>query len=331
MVMGKNGDQSPGSTPGANTIGEESHYIYNGFGDLVANEWFIAKNAYGYTDMNVMPRTQEDGTIPAISSQQMVVYKDYVLDYTKPLPNVIMEYESGAGGLTYRYVYGLRKVNTVIYGIPNGVGSVVQYVYDDESGELVLTQENPGHDVIRNNIVKLYHHQNKLGTTDYLTDNITGKITSFVSYDDFGNLTAKAVLRLGVRELDLVQDYTGHFFDMVLGVYYARARMYDADNRRFMAIDPIKDGWNWYAYCANNPVLYIDPTGLELTKTDEKNLTKLQQEAIKVLTRKWEDANKAGDTVGLKTANDAANAIRASAGYSGGTDGKTITAIAPWY
>jgi len=75
-------------------------------------------------------------------------------------------------------------------------------------------------------------------------------------------LTAKAVMRLGQRELDLVTDFTGHFFDPVLGIYYARARMYDAANRRFMAIDPIKDGWNWFAYVNNNPIKYIDPTGL---------------------------------------------------------------------
>jgi len=43
---------------------------------------------------------------------------------------------------------------------------------------------------------------------------------------------------------------------------YARARMYDADNRRFMAIDPIKDGLNHYLYTNNNPILYIDPSGL---------------------------------------------------------------------
>ena len=75
-------------------------------------------------------------------------------------------------------------------------------------------------------------------------------------------LTAKAVIRLGQRELDLVTDFTGHFFDPVLGIYYARARMYDAANRRFMAIDPIKDGWNWFAYANNNPIKYVDPTGL---------------------------------------------------------------------
>ena len=170
------------------------------------------------------------------------MHKDYVLDYTDPLKSVIMEMEAGDGGLTYRYVYGLRKVATVIYGIPNGAGSVMQYTNNAV-------------------IVKLFHHQERLGVTDYLTDNIAGRITSFVSYDDFGKPTAKAVLRIGVRELDLVQDYTGHPYDMVLGVYYAKARMYNPDNRRFMAVDPIKDELNWYAHCGNNPVLYVDPFG----------------------------------------------------------------------
>jgi len=38
--------------------------------------------------------------------------------------------------------------------------------------------------------------------------------------------------------------------------------MYDADDRRFMAVDPIKDGLNHYVYCSNNPIRYTDPTGL---------------------------------------------------------------------
>ena len=159
-----------------------------------------------------------------------------------------METESGAGGLTYRYVYGLQKAEAVVYGIPNGVGDLAQdYAYPNGPAS----------------VVKFYYHQDRLGTTDFLSDNIDGKVTSYVSYDDWGALASKAVLKVGVRELDLVQNYTGHPADMVLGVYYAKARMYDAQDRRFMAKDPIKDGLNWYAYCNNNPIVFIDPDGLE--------------------------------------------------------------------
>ncbi|MCK4261241.1 MAG: hypothetical protein KAX49_19870, partial [Halanaerobiales bacterium] len=31
---------------------------------------------------------------------------------------------------------------------------------------------------------------------------------------------------------------------------------------RFISEDPVKDGANWYSYCANNPLKYVDPTGL---------------------------------------------------------------------
>ena len=31
---------------------------------------------------------------------------------------------------------------------------------------------------------------------------------------------------------------------------------------RFTSVDPSKDGLNWYSYCYNNPVTYVDPLGL---------------------------------------------------------------------
>ena len=31
---------------------------------------------------------------------------------------------------------------------------------------------------------------------------------------------------------------------------------------RFMTEDPIRDGLNWYTYCGNNPVMFVDPSGL---------------------------------------------------------------------
>jgi RHS repeat-associated protein len=160
--------------------------------------------------------------------------------------------ESGDSGLTYRYTYGLQKDNVVIFGIPNGADSVMQkYNYPDGT----------------QNIVKLYYHHDHLGTTDYLTDNVAGKVTSYSTYDDWGMLTAKAIVKMGVRMLDLVQEYTGHSYDQVLDLYYAKARMYDAAGRRFAAVDPVKEmqkkpqTYNLYVYCLDNPQNYLDPNG----------------------------------------------------------------------
>ncbi len=97
--------------------------------------------------------------------------------------------------------------------------------------------------------------------------------------DEWGNITHNAVLKCGTRELDLVKTYTGHERDSVLGMYYAKARMYDtADkhgsskgnklgDKRFTAVDPVKGNVRnpqslvQYTYVLNNPLMYVDPLG----------------------------------------------------------------------
>ena len=282
---------------GINAEGEESHYIYNGLGYLVANEWIVANNAYGYHGFAYTPSKQvdgvvttcdahdntngkghinptgaghfkdkgktnngerttggtEDGILPKGSNKVMSIHKDYTIDYTSTLKNVIMEQEHGSGGLTYRYVYGLTKLSVTIHGIPNGVGSVAQS-YDYPNG--------------KESVVKLYYHRDRLFTTDYLTDNISGKITSFAEYDPWGAPLSKAIVRLGVRELDLVLQYTVHPYDQVLGLYFAQARMYDANGRRFISFDLYPpnmvntQSFNRYLYVLDNPLVYVDFDGL---------------------------------------------------------------------
>jgi RHS repeat-associated protein len=61
--------------------------------------------------------------------------------------------------------------------------------------------------------------------------------------------------------------FTGKDFDAEISLYYFNARWYDPELGRFISVDPIKDGVNWYVYCSNNPLICIDPSGLE---DDEK-------------------------------------------------------------
>jgi RHS repeat-associated protein len=57
-------------------------------------------------------------------------------------------------------------------------------------------------------------------------------------------------------------SYTGKEEDAT-GLYYFNARYYDPSIGRFITEDPARDGINWYVYCANNPLSYTDPTGLD--------------------------------------------------------------------
>jgi lysozyme len=47
------------------------------------------------------------------------------------------------------------------------------------------------------------------------------------------------------------------------GPRYFNARWYDPTTGRFISEDPVLDGTLWYAYVNNNPMTFVDPTGLE--------------------------------------------------------------------
>ena len=56
--------------------------------------------------------------------------------------------------------------------------------------------------------------------------------------------------------------YNAQMADELTGLYYLRARYYNASLGRFTQEDTIyNDGLNLYAYCNSNPVMYCDPSG----------------------------------------------------------------------
>ena len=58
--------------------------------------------------------------------------------------------------------------------------------------------------------------------------------------------------------------FAGEMLDAVTGQYYLRARFYNPVIARFLSEDTYYgDGLNLYAYCHNNPVRYVDPSGHE--------------------------------------------------------------------
>ena len=64
--------------------------------------------------------------------------------------------------------------------------------------------------------------------------------------------------------------FTGHERDSSTGLDYMFARYYGANLGRLLSVDPLPDSadpmtpqsWNRYSYVLNNPMVFIDPTGL---------------------------------------------------------------------
>jgi RHS repeat-associated protein len=73
-----------------------------------------------------------------------------------------------------------------------------------------------------------------------------------------------------VRTISNCAFITGYEHDRESGLDFAEARMYSKSSGRFTSADPLlasaiasqSQSWNRFAYVANNPMKYADPSGL---------------------------------------------------------------------
>ena len=103
-----------------------------------------------------------------------------------------------------------------------------------------------------------YYHADGLGSIVALTDG-TGKTAQAYEYDAFGRLHDR------MNAIRQPYAFTGREWDKETGLYYYRARYYDAETGRFTTKDPIgfRGGVNLYGYVGGNPVNFKDPAGLQ--------------------------------------------------------------------
>ena len=100
-----------------------------------------------------------------------------------------------------------------------------------------------------------YYLDDEQGSIRYLTGS-DGSIRNHYRYSAFGeSITAEETVPNRLK-------YNAQMADELTGLYYLRARYYNASLGRFTQEDTIyNDGLNLYAYCNSNPVMYCDPSG----------------------------------------------------------------------
>lgn len=106
----------------------------------------------------------------------------------------------------------------------------------------------------------LYNKDIQGSTTSILDESGNGELS--YEYDEFGETTIH-----GGSGLANEICYTGGIYDESTGLYYLNARYYDPTTGRFLTEDTYRgesgdvEDWHLYAYCANDPINYVDPSG----------------------------------------------------------------------
>ena len=120
-------------------------------------------------------------------------------------------------------------------------------------------------------------------------DSVNVAFNATYDYDAFGNLTENT----GSEATNNPFRYNGQYTDDETGLLYLRNRYYDPTIGRFTQEDPAKDGLNWYVYCANDPVNFVDPLGLlsigTFCKNDVSQLTEQQRKNMNSAINAYED------------------------------------------
>ena len=110
---------------------------------------------------------------------------------------------------------------------------------------------------------KYYFRKNLQGDVTEIYDESANQVGSYV-YDAWGKILSKQGEMAEINPF----RYRGYYYDVETDLYYLQSRYYDPETGRFISPDSIEyldpetiGGLNLYAYCLNNPVMYVDPTG----------------------------------------------------------------------
>ncbi|MBQ9978367.1 MAG: RHS repeat-associated core domain-containing protein [Clostridia bacterium] len=189
---------------------------------------------------------------------------------------LLTRYVNGDDTVTMQYdANGIRRIKTSPGGL--GITKTTEYVYDSEGR---LRAERIGnmdrYYIYSSNGIEGYEEG---GVTYTYRKNLFGDITAIYKgttkmaeyvYDAWGNCT----ITLDKRSCGTGNPfrYRGYYFDNDLQMYYLMTRYYDPVIGRFINADSIEylepntiNGLNLYAYCYNNPIMFIDPTGTDIS------------------------------------------------------------------
>ncbi|MCP3686338.1 MAG: hypothetical protein GY861_27150 [bacterium] len=227
---------------------------------------------YGYDEANQI--NGDDVYVYTFDANGNMIEKEDTLtsdrwEYTFGSGNRLIEVKKYDGGISPPSL----EVSYSYDGLDRRIGKIVNsdttvYVYDgtnilneyDGSGLLLAKYVN-GLQIdqpLKVTGTDYYYHADRLGSIISLTDT-NGDVVQTYQYDSFGNIISTLS-----QDYFSPYTYTGREWDQETGLYYYRARYYDAGIGRFISEDPIgfySGDLNYFRYVENDPLYWRDPLG----------------------------------------------------------------------
>ena len=160
------------------------------------------------------------------------------------------------GGVVYNYYWQGSQLAAMTVTSGNTT-DVLKFYYNASGIPTVFTY----------NGTQYYYITNLQGDVISIYDNINGKLGEY-KYDAWGNVTIDTPTSYTDNIFNANPlRYRGYIYDTETGFYYLQSRYYDPTICRFVNADGYVStgtgalGYNMYAYCNNNSVNFVDPTG----------------------------------------------------------------------
>ena len=269
------------------------------------------------------------------SSGNPVTYyngRDYHFDWSKGRQLT----EAVVGGQTVKYAYDMagvrssKQVGDTTYTYTTLSGKVMRQQWGNKSLEFVYDDGNQPFAMIYSDgsTTTLYYYVlNAQGDVIALL-NANGTLAASYNYGAWGNYSVhdkdgkKNTSASFIGHINPLR-YRGYYYDRETRLYYLQSRYYDFANCRFINADTFAttdaNGFlsaNMFAYCENNPIIGVDPTGEFLNTI----FGAVAGSVIAVATREegetWQQAALRGAVTGM-IAGFALDASIATAGAAG--------------
>ena len=247
---------------------EETSYTYNGLNQLLAAkttkgetvkndiiyDYDVNGNQIKETDTETGDSVENSYDVENCLSKAVVTKKDKGSVTQENLYNgegQRIQKKEGASVINYFYEDGMVSYTT---GTDTGEKQIQNLSGLEDN---VIYAEKKVSDTYQD---FLYTKDIQGSTTSVLDKDTKGELV--YEYDDFGETSIH-----GTSALKNEICYTGGIYDESTGLYYLNARYNDPENGRFLTEDTYRgevndpDTLHLYAYCKNNPINYVDPSG----------------------------------------------------------------------